>query len=123
MLHMAHSKQKELKPQTFRFVSMVSKRDGRKKKGSTDQKNQNGFFIKMKMKSTSLSAEQKQKFFQQETYNHLFCKGWMDVACFVRGNLNNLRPSQTSDHSETSALLSTLSECGGNNIFHALSFI
>lgn len=97
MLHMAHSKQKELKPQTFRFVSMVSKRDGRKDKGSTDQKNQNGFFMKMKMKSTSLSAEQKQKFFQQEMYNHLFCKGWMDVACFVRGRMR--KPEQSEAQS------------------------
>lgn len=73
------------------------KRWEEKKKGSTDQKNQNGFFMKMKMKSTSLSAEQKQKFFQQETYNHLFCKGWMDVACFVRGRMR--KPEQSEAQS------------------------
>ena len=86
MLFMVHSQPKEPKPHSFTFVSMVRKRD------QTDQKNQNVFFIKMKMKTTSLSAEQKQKFFQQECYHPLVRR--TVVACVIQGRMQELEQSE-----------------------------
>lgn len=63
------------------------------KKGSTDQKNQNRFFYENENEVHVTVCRTKTEVLSAGDFNRLFCNGWMDVACFVRGRMR--KPEQS----------------------------